>query len=473
MRAAPATPRPAVLAAVLCVSALVAACGTGSVELSAPVTSPSPPSPAADADAPPVYSAPAPPVESASPDPAPASDPTPTPEPSVTVGTEVLADSGFAMLDGQRVGLIANQTSLARGEHLIDLLDEAPNVELTAVFAPEHGVRGAVGDRLIEDDRVDLATGVTIFSLYSETRRPTPEMLEQVDVLVFDLQDVGTRFYTFISTLGLAMQSAADAGIPFVVLDRPNPIGGRISSGFTLEPDQVSFIGQYPIPSAYGLTSGELALAIRGEGWLPGLDGLDIRVVEMDGWTRDMLWPDTGRAWVPPSPGLPTFDSALAYPGAVLFEATSISYGAGTLEPFAIFGASWADGDALESDLDGRGLPGVDFRAVTFRPRPIEGVTENPRLNGERMNGVAYDVTDPVAFEPVATGVHVLDAFNRQAEAHGITDFIDRPPTFDLLAGTTRLREMLDAGTPADQIVAAWTATAENFVELRDPYLLY
>ncbi len=455
----------------LVVSVLVAACGAGSLDVSSPVTpSPTPP-PLASADAETPVASSAPPTATATPSPSP--DPTPTPEPTVAVGAEVLVDSGFAELDGRRVGLIANQTALAYGRHMIDLLDEAPNVELTAVFAPEHGVRGVVSAGLIEGDSVDLATGVTIFSLYSDVRQPTPEMLEQVDVLVFDLQDAGTRFYTFISTMGLAMQAAAEAGIPFVVLDRPNPIGGEISAGFTLEPDQLSFIGQYPVPSAYGLTAGELALAIEGEGWLPGLEGLDLRVVEMQGWTRDMLWPDTGRDWVPPSPGLPTFDSTLAYPGAVLFEATSISYGGGTLRPFATFGAGWADGDALEADLDERGLPGVDFEAVTFRPRPIEGVTENPRLNGERMSGVQYRITDPVAFEPVATGVHVLDAFNRQAEALGIDDFIDRPPTFDLLAGTTRLREMLEAGATADEIVAAWAGSAEQFAARRAPYLLY
>jgi len=399
-------------------------------------------------------------------------EPTVVPPPAVTVGAEVLADNSFAALDGRRVGLIANQTSLVRGEHLIDVLHNAPNVELTAVFAPEHGVRGNIEAGLL-DDTVDFSTGVTIFSLYNETRQPTPEMLEDVDVLVFDLQDVGTRFYTFISTMGLSMQSAATAGIPFVVLDRPNPIGDAGAAGFTLEPDQLSFIGQYPIPSSYGLTSGELALAIKGERWLPGLDDLEIQVVELAGWSRSMLWPATEREWVPPSPGLPTFESALAYPGAVLFEATSISYGGGTLEPFSIFGAAWADGDALAAELSSRNLPGVTFEAVTFTPMPIEGITEDPRLNGETMFGVRYIITDAAAFDPVESGLHVLDAFNRQAAQLGITDFVDRPQMLDLLAGTSRLRELVVAGVSADDIIAAWEPDAAAFDDTKRQYLLY
>ena len=248
----------------------------------------------------------------------------------VTSGADALVDSDFARLDGQRVGLIVNHTALASGEHLIDLIDAAPNVELVAIFAPEHDIRGTAGAGELFGDRVDPRTGVQIFSLYTDTRQPSPAMLADVDVLVYDLQDVGARFYTYISTMGLAMQSAARAGIPFVVLDRPNPGGGGSSAGFVLEPDQISFIGQFPIPASYGLTAGELATAIKGEAWLPGLDGLALDVVAMQGWERQMRWPATEQPWVPPSPGLPTFESALAYPGTVLFEATPISYGGGT-----------------------------------------------------------------------------------------------------------------------------------------------
>ena len=401
------------------------------------------------------------------------STPTTEPPPAVTTGAEALADSDFALLEGRRVGLIANHTSQARGEQLIDLLDAAPNVELMAIFAAEHDIRGIAPAGELFGDTVDPVTGVPIFSLYGETRRPTPEMLADVDVLVYDLQDVGARFYTFISTMGLSMQSAADAGIPFVVLDRPNPGGGEASGGFVLEEDQLSFIGQYPIPGSYGLTAGELARAIKGERWLSGLDGLVLDVVAMVGWERGMRWPATEQPWLPPSPGLPTFETSLAYPGTVLFEATSISYGGGTDETFAIFGAAWADGAALAAELNSRGLPGVSFEAVTFTPGPLPGRTIDPRLNGEELNGVRYVFTDIDTFEPVRSGMHVLEAFHSAALGAEVVDFIDRPVTFDLLAGTTELRRMLVAGRSADEIVDAWAAETAAFDEMKQHYHLY
>lgn len=391
----------------------------------------------------------------------------------MTTGAEVLVDSDFAILEGRRVGLIANHTSQARGDHLIDLLDAARDVELTALFAPEHDIRGDAPAGELFDDRVDSATGVPIFSLYGDTRRPTADMLADVDVLVYDLQDVGARFYTYISTMGLSMQSAADAGIPFVVLDRPNPVGGESSGGFVLEGDQLSFIGQFPIPASYGLTAGELATAIKGERWLSGLDDLELEVVTMNGWQRRMRWPTTELDWLPPSPGLPTFESSLAYPGTVLFEATSISYGGGTHETFAMFGADWADGTALAAELNSRGLPGVSFEAVTFTPGPIPGRTANPRLNGEELSGVRYVFTDIESFDPVRSGLHVLEAFHSSALVAEVDDFIDRPVTFDLLAGTTELRNLLAAGSSADEIVTAWMPETAAFDEMKQRYHLY
>ncbi|MFQ5557402.1 MAG: exo-beta-N-acetylmuramidase NamZ domain-containing protein [Acidimicrobiales bacterium] len=398
----------------------------------------------------------------------------PAPQPDVVLtGAEVLADTGFAPLDGKRVGLIANHTSLVRGTHLIDVLDAAPNVELEAVFAPEHGVRGTEGAGTGIDDETDPATGVRVLSLYGETKKPTPEMLAGLDVVVYDLQDVGARFYTFISTMGLAMQAAAEAGVGFVVLDRPDPTGGGPSAGFVLEPELVSFIGQYPIPAAYGLTPGELALAIEGEGWIDGLEDLDLEVVEMSGWSRGMTWDATHLGWVPPSPGLPGPESAFAYPGTVLLEATSISYGGGTDDTFTVAGAPWADGSLLAADLDGRGLAGVRFEPLDFVPRPLPGRSDDPRLNGERLSGVRIVITDEVVMDPVAVGVHLLEAFHTAALEAGIDDLIDRPRTFDLLAGTPRLREMLVEGARADAIVAAWREEAAAFDALRSPYELY
>ncbi len=403
---------------------------------------------------------------------APPASTAPTPAPTLATGAEVLAAEGFDRLRGMRVGVIANHTSRVDGERLVDVLDRADDVELAAIFAPEHGVTGLADAGEVLDDGTDAATGVPVHSLYGAIRQPAPEMLADVDVVVYDLQDVGTRFYTYISTMGLAMQSAAAAGIPFVVLDRPDPLGGATVGGFTRDAEWESFVGLYPVPAAYGMTAGELALAIRGEGWLPGLDGLDLDVVELAGWRRGEMWPETGRAWVPPSPGLPTFTSALVYPGTVLFEATSLNYGTGTLFPFTTVGAPWIDADALAADLNARGLPGVRFDPVAYTPE-VNAMSSRPRLRGQALTGVRYDVTDPSAFRPVAAGVHVLEAVLRQADALGVPDVVDRPSALDRLAGTSRLRRRLLAGDGAAEIAADWSVEVDGFLARRAPYLLY
>ena len=395
--------------------------------------------------------------------------------PAVTVGAEVLADTGFEALDGARVGLIANHTSLVRGRHLIDVLHEAPNVELVAVFAPEHGVRGDEGAGELIDDEVDAATGVPILSLYGATRRPTLDMLEGIDTIVYDLQDVGGRFYTYISTMGLAMQTANEAGVRFVVLDRPDPSGGNIVSGYVLEPEHVSFIGQYPIPAAYGMTAGEIAQAIVGERWLEGLEGLDLTVVPMRGWQRGMEWTETGLEWIPPSPGLQTAESAVTYLGTVLFEATSISYGGGTMLVFEHIGAPWADARLMALELNARGLEGVTFRSANFIPYPLWGRTTNPRLNGELMHGVRIVIDDPATFDPVAAGVHLLDAFWREARVNGVEDdeYVNRNAAMTLLAGTERLVADLSSGVTAHEIIDGWAEDLATFREIRARYLLY
>lgn len=404
--------------------------------------------------------------------PPPSSPPTTQP-PLVRTGAGRLVDSDFAVLAGQRVGLIANQTSVVDGVHLIDRLDEHPDVELVAAFAPEHGIRGIADAGEVFDDEFDPRTGTVVFSLYGATRRPTPEMLDGIDVLVFDLQDVGTRFYTYISTMGLAMQAAAEAGIPFVVLDRPNPLGGDAASGFVRDADVDSFIAQYPIPSAFALTSGELALAIEGEGWMPGLDGLDLTVIEMEGWSRSMRWDDTELEWIGPSPGLPTVQSALVYPGSVLVEATVLSYGTGSPRPFTAVGQTWLDGDRLTEEITALDLPGATFESVRYTPRVIPNVSSRPRLEGEDLGGMAITVTDPATYRPIETMLHVLVAVQRQADELGEGSIIDRPAVFDLLAGSPRLRRALESGTPVDEIVASWAAEVDAFVQLVEPYRLH
>jgi len=392
---------------------------------------------------------------------------------STRTGADRLVESGFAQLAGKRVGLIANHTSIVDGRHLIDHLAEAPNVDLASVFAPEHGVRGNADAGETFDDEIDEATGTPVQSLYGDVRQPTPEMLAGIDVIVYDLQDVGSRTYTYISTMGLAMQSAAAAGIEFVVLDRPNPLGNVLTDGFMLDIEQQSFIGQFQIPLAYGLTPGELAIAVKDQGLLPGLDPLQLDVITLTDWDPSMQWPDTGLEWLAPSPGLPTFESALAYPGTVLFEATSISYGTGGDFPFSSVGAPWVDGEALADRMNALGLPGAEFVAVTYTPESIENVSPNPRLEGEALQGIRIDITDRRSYRPVATAVHLLDALYDQARAAGVNEFIDRPATMDLLAGTDRLRTQLDADVDPETIIASWAGELAAFEESIESSRLY
>ena len=382
-------------------------------------------------------------------------------------GADQLALTDFAELHGKRVGIIVNQTSLlSDGQHLIDALNDQPLVDLALVFAPEHGVRGSADAGELVDDVIDESSGIAIRSLYGANRSPALADLRELDVLVYDLQDAGTRFYTFISTMGLAMGAADAAGIEFIVLDRPNPLGGTLISGFARTADQESFISQYPIPAVYGMTPGELALMIAGEGWMGDRVLPPPTVVAMSGWTRQG-WPET-REWIAPSPGLPTIEATITYPGTVVLEATRLSYGKGTEIPFSMVGSPTLDHTALADDLNTRALPGVLFRAFEVMPDPE--IAPNPRFPNESINAVRIIVTDPVSYRPVETGIYLLTALRDQ---FGSTDFIDRAPTFDLLAGTTQLRTMLDSGATAPEIVAAWEAEAAAFSLLREPYLLY
>ncbi|MGD9785399.1 MAG: exo-beta-N-acetylmuramidase NamZ domain-containing protein [Hyphomicrobiaceae bacterium] len=391
----------------------------------------------------------------------------------VTTGADRLAASGFALLAGKRVGLIANHTARVGDEHLADLIARAPGVKLAAILAPEHGFRGAVEAGAKVGDDVDARTGAPVLSLYGATRKPTPQMLRGLDVLIFDIQDIGARFYTYISTLGLAMQAAAEAGIPLIVLDRPNPLGGLDVSGFVREPAFNSFVGQYPIPIVHGMTVGELARMIAGERWLDGLQALDLQVVEMLGWTRDLRWPATGRAWVATSPNIPTYASALAYPGIGVVGELAVNEGRGTPEPFTRFGARWLHAGEAARRLSAAGLPGVAFHAVRYRPRSIPHVATEPRFEGEDIGGVAIEIIDVDAYRPLEVGIHALVEVWRQAPAAVRDGLFPNPRMFRLIAGTERLVRMLRQGSRAEEIIASWHDEVERFRVQRRPYLIY
>ncbi len=380
---------------------------------------------------------------------------------TLRTGAERMAAEDFVAWNGLRVGLIVHTNSTVDGRHLADLVAESGNVELGALFGPEHGVRGNAGAGEAVADDIDR-TGVPIHSLYGETRSPTPEMLDQLDLLVYDLQDVGVRWFTYISTLGLAMQAAAANDVPFVVLERPNPLGRTASAGAVRDPDVESFIAPYPIADAYGLTSAELAQAIVGEGWVDGVEELDLRIVAMEGWDPTDRWPDLDRAWVAPSPSLTTVDAALLYPATVLFEATTLSLGRGTDDPFTRFGAPNMDAGAIAAELSARNLPGVTFRAIEFTA-PVD-----PH-GGETVQAVQIDIVDHRAVDPAPLGIHLLDAVLR---IEG-TVVLDRPDFLDLLAGGPDLRTALLDNTDALTIIAEREIEGREFATAMRPYLLH
>ncbi|MEL7168423.1 MAG: DUF1343 domain-containing protein [Bacteroidota bacterium] len=417
-------------------------------------------------------------------EPAPAASATEDPQPTTfRTGAQVLVDSAFAALDGLRVGLVTNHTAIVDTTnggpgHLIDRLHEAPNVTLAALFGPEHGLRGTAEAGAAVADGRDAATGVPIVSLYGATKRPPVEALADLDVLVFDIQDIGARFYTYISTMGASMQAAAEAGIPFVVLDRPNPLGRR-ADGFIREPEHDSFVGAFPIPIQHGLTVGELAAMIQGERWLPGLDGLDLRVVEMQGYAPDrpdndpvaVGWP-AGLPFVPTSPNIPDLETAVVYPGTCLFEGTTASEGRGTDAPFLLVGAPWVDAVAIADTLTARELSGVRFDAATFVPEDLPGRAVNPKHEGAAVHGVRLTITDGAAVEPVAVGIHVVEAVYRQASLETQRSAFKRD-WLAKLAGTDQLRSMLAADVTPDAIVADWADEVAAFEAQRAPYLRY
>ncbi len=389
---------------------------------------------------------------------------------TVRTGADVLAASNFDRLDGKTVGLIVNHTALVDDEHLINLVHAAPNVRVGAIFGPEHGLRGTAEDGEAVSDGKDLLTGAPVYSLYGATRRPTIEMLAGLDILIFDIQDVGARFYTFISTMGLSMQAAAEAGIPFIVLDRPNPLSGAYVSGFILEPDQESFVGQYAIPIAHGLTVGELASMIKGDGLMPGLESLVLEVVPMDGWDRSMQWPDTGRPWVATSPNIPRFDNALVYPGTCFFEATSASEGRGTRTPFLQVGSIKVDGGQIAEALNNKSLPGVRFEGVEFTPTPLPNMDSAPKLNGQTIRGLGVTVTDRRIYQPVEVGIHILHAYYHATPV--ANQFLTRPQWLAKLSGTSRLLDMLSSMTP-EAIIASWENDIATFTQRSERYYLY
>ena len=381
--------------------------------------------------------------------------------PPVRPGIEVLLTDSLELVRGLRVGLVTNHTGIDRGRRSdIDLLVEHPEVELVALYSPEHGIRGEERAGAAIESGVDEQTGLPIHSLYGETRRPTPAMLEGVDVLLFDMQDVGARYYTYVSTMALAMEAAGENDVPFVVLDRPNPIRGDVIQGNVLEPEYSTFVGLYPVPMRHGMTPGELARMYVGEF---GIE-VELSVVPVDGWTRDMLFDETGLPWVAPSPNMPSVESALAYPGTCLFEGTPISVGRGTDRAFQWIGAPWLDGEALAEALNVYGIEGVRFEAVRFTPTNAgDGKFEGVEVEGVQLVPLSSDYDASRAAVAMLVQTYATSGANWEW----------RVAHFDRLAGTAALREGIVAGEGMASLTMQWDRAVEAFDARRTPYLIY
>ncbi len=387
----------------------------------------------------------------------------------VFLGIDRLLDADRGLVTGRRIGIVSNPASVDRGfRHSVDRLVEAPDVQVTVIFGPQHGFRSDLQDNMIETPHArDARRRVPIYSLYSETREPTAEMLRDVDVLVIDLQDVGTRVYTYIYTMANCLRAASRHGVHVVVCDRPNPIGGIEVEGSRLEPAYASFVGQLPIPLRHGMTIGEIARLFNDAYGL----GASLDVVPLAGWRRSFYHDETGLPWVIPSPNLPTLDSAIVYPGAVLFEGTKLSEGRGTTRPFELIGAPWIDGERLADEMNERGLPGVHFREAFFEPTFQKHARQT-------CGGCQLHVTDRTAFRPVRTAIELMAGFRRQ----DVGRFAWREPPYeyehdkqpiDILYGADRLRSTLDGAGSVDALVASWAPDEESFRKEREKYLLY
>jgi uncharacterized protein YbbC (DUF1343 family) len=373
----------------------------------------------------------------------------------VQVGLDVLESEKFAPLRGKHVGLITNHTGLdAQSLSTVDLLSHASGVQLVALFSPEHGLAGNNDDRVASTK--DAATGLPIYSLYAETRRPTEAMLQGIDTLVFDVQDAGVRFYTYVTTMGYCMEEAAKHNIAFYVLDRPNPLGGEIVEGPVLDPDKTSFTGYFLLPVRYGLTIGELAQFLNDQNNIH----CELHVIAMKNWHRNYFYESTRARWVPPSPNLRTLKGSILYPGLEILQNAGVSVGRGTEAPFEEFGAPWIDGDEVAAELNARHLPGLRFTGQPFIP--VVGL-----YGGQRCGGVGVRVTDKQAVRSMRMGMEIATVLEKRYPRN-----FDALKLMFLVANADTIRE-LQEGTPAEQIVASWSTQLNEFDALRRKYFLY
>jgi uncharacterized protein YbbC (DUF1343 family) len=390
--------------------------------------------------------------------------------PVVRTGIDVLVENNFSILKGKRVGLITNPTGVTTGlVSAVDVFAHSDQMTLVALFGPEHGVRGdaSAGSRI--DSYIDSATGIPVYSLYGKTTKPTAEMLKGIDVLVYDIQDIGVRSYTYINTMAKAMAAAAEHGIEFVILDRPNPLTGNTIEGNVLDTKFKSFVGMFPIPYVYGMTCGELATMLNNEGWLEGRRKCKLTVVTMQGWKRSMWWEDTGLQWVPTSPHIPNAATALFCAATgIIGELDGLSVGVGYTLPFQLVGATWIDAAQLAQELNGKNIPGVYFRPIIYTP--FYGA-----MQGKQVNGVQIYLLDRSEVNLVSLQLYIVQMINELYPARDVFVHSDssRIKMFDNVMGTDAVRIALEKKVPAAVIIADWKKEVDAFVPLRNKYLLY
>ena len=381
---------------------------------------------------------------------------------AVTTGLDKVR-SYASLFAGKRVGIVCNHTARdASGRHVVEVFQALPDVRVTALFGPEHGIYGLAAEGEKVADSNDVQFGIPVYSLYGKTSKPTPKMLKEVDVLVFDIQDVGARFYTYIWTMALAMEAAAENEKLFVVLDRPNPIGGLAVEGPLLEKEQASFVGLYPIPVRHGMTVGELARLFNGENWLKDKVKARLLVIPVGGWRRSQWHDQTELEFIKPSPNMPDLQTAAVYPGLCLLEGTNVSEGRGTEKPFLQFGAPWIDEAKLVEALNALHHPGVQFVPAAFTPT-------SSKYANELCKGAAIEVTDRTAMAPFRLGVEIVNTLCRMYP----NEFEWRQSHFDRLCGTASVREAIEKGAPLDTLAAQWEKNLDPFKKTRQRYLLY
>ncbi len=387
----------------------------------------------------------------------------------VRIGADILVSEKIDLLKNRNIAIATNQTGrLSNGTSIVDTLWNL-GINIIALFGPEHGIRGGAQAGEIILDGKDDKTGIPIYSLYGKNRKPTAEMLKNVDLILFDIQDIGARFYTYISTMYYLLETAAENNIEIIILDRPNPLSGNYVNGPVLNKDHISFVGIAPIPIAHGMTVGELAKYFTGEKLFNNADKLNLKVIECKNLRREQYFNETGLKWIKPSPNIPDFETALVYPGLCLLEATNVSEGRGTDKPFLKFGAPYINSVDLQKYLELSEIEGVKFIQTSFTPVSIKGVAEHPKYENELCQGIEIQITDPKVFDPINLGITLIYELKRLYPAY----FKINENWMSKLYGSDSLYIALEEGKTPIQIINSWDKKLEEFKKIRQKYLLY